>query len=256
MRHRDIIDVNAPQRPFFDAIAADATEAITTYVRKGCLGEALNYQRQIITALEAIIGDTIGTAWRKAVRAQFRNPRAATRWKANALNLNPDDPHLSIALNSMAAMKVDDAWHLAVPLPLPCPLGPKFAEPEEIVLIHSQTGEARIYSDDGPALIKPLYMDRFTVHADARVWAREIATAAIEWFYNCENARKVANIIPDWTGYAPSALAIGAIDKIRWPHITTITAGTGIDAAQLKKTIFKQARITHVEAPFSVVRAA
>lgn len=256
MRHRDIIDVHAPHRPFFDAIAAEAGAAISTYVRKGCVTEAVTYQRQLITALDAMTGDTIGTAWRKAIRSQFKDPRAATRWKARALNLNEADPHLSIALNSMAPMKRDDAWWLAVPLPLPCPMGPKYNEPEDIVLIHSETGAARLYGDDGANLVETLYSDRFTVHADARVWAREIAAAAIEWFYGCENARKVANILPEWIGYAPSGLAIGDIGKIQWPRITTITAGTGIDAARLKKIIFRQARLTHVESPMQIVRAA
>lgn len=256
MRHRDIIDVNQPHRPFFNAVAADATHVISTYMRKGAFKEAAAYQRELITALDAMTGDTIGTAWRKAIRAQFRNPRGATAWKARALNLNEADPHLSIALNAMAAMKVEDIWWLAVPLPLPCPMGPKYNEPEDIVLIHPETGAARIYADDGPMLIEALHSDRFTVHGDARVWAREIAASAIEWFYGCENARKIANVIPEWTGYAPSALVIGDIAKIIWPRVTTITAGAGIDAAQLKKVIFRQARITHVESPMQIARAA
>lgn len=256
MRCRDIIDIHHPARPFFDAIAADASATRDTYVRKGRFDESLAYQRQLISILDDVSGDTIGTAWRKAVRSQFRNPAGATAWKARALNLDAGDPHMSIALNTMAPMKVDDAWWLAVPLPLPCPMGPKYNEPEEIVLIHSETGAARLYADDGPHLVEPLYSDRFTVIADARVWAREIAASAVEWFYNCEVARKAANITPEWTGYPPSALAIGDIGKIRWPHVTAITAGTGIDAGQLKKIIFRQARITHVETPISIARAA
>lgn len=256
MRHRDIIDIQQPQRPFFNAVAADAAHVINSYVRKGAFKEAAAYQRELITALGAFTGDTMGAAWRKAVRSQFKDLRAATCWKARALNLNEADPHLSIALGVMAPMKVDDAWWLAVPLPLPCPMGPKFAEPEDIVLIHPETGASRIYADDGPALIEPLYVDRFTVHGDGRVWAREIAASAIEWFYGCENARKIANVMPEWTGYPPSALALGDIAKIRWPRITAIAAGTGIEAAKLKKIIFRQARITHVESPMQIARAA
>ena len=91
--------------------------------------------------------------------------------------------------------------------------------------------------------------------ADAKAWAREIAASAVEWFYRREQAHRVANIAPDWLG-APSALAIGSQDKIAWPRVTAVTAGDGIDAARLKKAIFRQTRITHVESAMQIGRAA
>lgn len=256
MRHRDIIDVHQPSKPFFDAVSGDAEEAIGILIRKGAISEAWTYQRQLIAALDALAGETLGKSWRKAVRSQFRDPVAATGWKARALNLNASDPHMSIALASMAPMKVGDTWWLAVPLPIPCPMGPKFDEPEEIVLINPDSGAARLHSDDAPRLVEPIYTDRFTVHADARIWAREIAAHAVEWFYGGIQARKVANIPPQWTGYPRSALAVGDMTKILWPQVTVITAGSGINATQLKKVIFRQAHIAHVESPLHIARAA
>lgn len=256
MRHRDIIDVHQPAKPFFDALAADIVAIKDGYLRHGRFDEYAAYQREIISILRDMAPDGMWKDWRAAVSFQLKNPAGATAWKARALNLNEADPHMSIALANMAAMKVNGEWMLAIPMPLPCPVGPKYDEPEEIVLIHPQTGAARLYSDDVPSLVEPIYTDRFTVHADARVWAREIASHAVEWLYHCESARRIANIRPDWNGYPSSALAIGDIGKIIWPQINTITVGAGVDAAQLKKIIFRQARITHVEAPLQMARAA
>lgn len=254
MRHRDIIDVAQPTRPYFDAIAADCAEVVAGYARHHAYGEAASFQRQMISALDAMLGDTIGTAWRKAVRAQAKNPRAATAWKARALNLDAEDPHMSVALACFAPFKAE-TWMLAVPLPIPCPMGPKFAEPEDIVLIDPATGAAALHSGDTDTLIRCDDADRFSVMADAKAWAREIAASAVEWFYRREQAHRVANIAPAWLG-APSALAIGSQEKIAWPRVTAITAGDGIDAARLKKAIFRQTRITHVESAMQIGRAA
>lgn len=256
MRHRDIINVMDPAQPFYDEVMASSRETVDAYLARRDYKGASHFQREMIDLLEEIAPADIGKDWRKAIRTQFKNPRGATQWKARALNLDGEDPHMSIALASFAPMKVGQDWFLAIPLPIPRPMGPKFAEPKDIVLIHPQTGEARLYSDDDAHIVEPIYTDRFTVHADARVWAREIAAQAIEWFYRCQSAYREANVAPIWNGHAPAALAIGNVAKILWPHITSITAGAGIDAAQLKKVIFRQARITHVESPLNMVRAA
>lgn len=254
MRPRDIIDVNDPSAPFHAEASQITRETVDSYIKKGAFAEAGQFQRQMIAILDDITGETVGTAWRKAVRSQFKNPRAATQWKARALNLDADDQHMSIALASFAPMKAQ-TWMLAVPLPIPCPIGPKFAEPEDIVLIDPETSAASLHSGDTDTLIHNHGQDRFTVMADAKAWAREIAVAAIEWFYRCDQARRVANIYPAWTG-APSILAIGDQDKIIWPRVTSITAGPGIDAARLKKAIFRQTRIAHVQSPMQIGRAA
>jgi len=256
MRTRDIIDIYQPQRPFFDALALDIGEAMGVYVRKGALDEAASYQRDMISVLDRAAGESMWSAWRKAVRAQWKNPAAATAWKARALNLDENDPHMAIAVAPFAPMKVGGEWKVAIPTPIPCPMGSKFGEPDDILLIHPATGAASLYSGDTDTLIEAAPSDRFTVLADAKTWAREIAATAVEWLYRCDQARRIANIKPEWGGFPPSSLAIGEISKIIWPRVTAITAGAGVDAAKLKKVIFKQARITHVEAPLALRSAA
>lgn len=256
MRHRDIINVDQPARPYFDAVAADAGHVIKGYLQHHAYSEAARFQRQMVKILDDMIGDTIGAAWRKAVRSQFRDPAKATAWKAKALNFDASDPMMSIALACFAPMRWNEAWFLAVPTPLPCPLGSKFHEPEEIVLIDPKTGAVALRTGDTDTIISRPEGDRFNVTADGKVWAREIASAAIEWFFRKEEAGRCANINPSWPGSAPSVLAVGDITKIIWPRVTAITAGAGVDAAKLKKTIFRQARITHVEAPMQIARAA
>lgn len=256
MRQRDVINLDDPGQPFRDFTAAFSREIVDAYVDLRDVKGAADFQRDMIDALESMAPDGMGKDWRKAVRSQKRNPAGATQWKARALNLDATDPHMAIAMACFAPMKRGDGWALAVPLPLPCPMGPKFAEPEEIILIDTATGAASAYGSDGSFLIPAASYDRFAVMADAKAWAREIATHIVEWFYRCDLARREANIGPAWDGYPPSALAIGDIGKIRWPHVDAITARNGVDAAALKKAIFRQARITRVESPMQIVRAA
>lgn len=256
MRHRDVINIADPAQPFRDMARSIVHEAVDGYLARKDYAGAARFQRDMIDTLEEIAPDGIWKDWRKALRAQSKNPRGATQWKARALNLDESDAHMAIALACFAPMKRVDGWMIAIPLPLPRPIGPKFAEPEEIVLIDPASGRVSLYSGDDAGLIPSTGGDRFTVMADGKAWAREIAAYAVEWFYRCQNARRDANIDPAWEGLPPSALAIGAVDKILWPEAKAITAGTGVDAALLKKTIFRQARITHVESPMQIARAA
>lgn len=256
MRHRDIINVVDPAQPMRDEIATIVNDTVDACLARHDYAGAAAFQRAAIAALEADAPVDMGMDWRRAVRTQFKNPAGATQWKARALNLDPTDPHMSIALACFAPMKRPDGWFLAVPMPLPRPLGPKFAEPEEIVLIDPATGDASLYSGDTNMLLAASTQDRFVAIADGKVWAREIATHIVEWFYRCETARREANIRPAWDGFPPSVLAVGDVGKILWPHVSVITAGSGVDAAALKKVIFRQARVTRVESPMQIARAA
>lgn len=256
MRQRDVINLDDPGQPFRDFTAAFSREIVDGYVGLRNVKAAADFQRDMIVALEAMAPDGMAKDWRRAVRSQSRNPAGATQWKARALNLDVADPHMAIAMACFAPMKRGDAWALAVPLPLPCPIGPKFAEPEEIVLIDTATGAASTYSSVDNILIPSASHGRFAVMADAKAWAREIATHIVEWFYRCDLARRDANVSPAWDGYPPSALAIGDVGKIIWPQVDAITARNGVDAAALKKAIFKQARLTRVESPMQIARAA
>lgn len=256
MRLRDFINVYDPAQPFRDEIGAGCQSTVDSYLTRKDWSGAARFQREMIAELESLAPSGIGKDWRKALRNQAQNPRGATRWKAQALNLDATDPHMPIALACFAPAKIGDVWMLAVPLPLPRPLGPKFADPEEIVLIDPKTGGAILHGGDTALLLPSAAQDRFVVMADAKAWAREIATAVIEWLYRCDNARREANINPAWDGYPPSALAIGDTSKIIWPQAKSIVAGQGIDAADLKKVIFRQAAITRVESPMQIARAA
>jgi len=251
MRQRDIIDVNNAARPFHDEMCRNVASIRPTATNLTAVRE---HQEAILAHLYDHIERTPDTIFRQAFRASMANPAKSRAWKARALNLNPKDPSLAIALNGMAPVRSGESWMLGIAYPAPAPIGGGTDPIEAIILIDPKTGAASIDGDD--TLIPARDPDRFTVHADARVWAREQATARLEWFYMRDQARAMSNAILPWNGEPESALAVGDIRKIRWPDATQITAGTGIDPKTLRSALFRQARIPHVEAPLQMGRAA
>lgn len=262
MRHRDIIDVENPCRPAMDDMARGIASSTFGVINrgKGANGQTLlairEFQDAVIAHLHQSAPETSHNIWKRAYLSSIRRAPKSRAWKARALGLNPANLFNAIALSGMAPIHDGERWQLGIAYPAPAPIGPLDIMITDIILIDPKTGSASLYGDASPALIEAADCQKFTVHADARVWAREWANHRLEWFLGRELARKAANIMPQWTPYPPSALALGDIRKIHWPAATSITAGTGIDAKTLRSALFRQANIPHVEQPFSIGVAA
>lgn len=262
MRQRDIIDVHQPSRPFFDAFARQIHDDMFGAIARnnGASSAQLYHYRQlqsdVLDKLHDMLPHTPDRIWRQAFYKSMANPEKSRAWKARALNLNPEPAHNAIALSGMAPIHDGERWLLGIAYPSPPPLGPMVDKITDIILIDPKTGIASIHGDDNPSLVLPLTTDRFTVHADAKAWARELAVQRLEWFGSLENARRQANVRPEWTGYAASALLIGDPRKVIWPKATSITAGEGVDAKTLKSALFRQSRIPHVEEQILFGKAA
>lgn len=206
---------------------------------------------QLHRMVDEMTPDSLGKLWHAAKLNELtRDTRKLIRWKAAALNLNPESRDIDIALSGMAPWHDGEKWLLAIPIRAPEPLAANYDyEPDDLILLDPKTGAASVYGDAASLLFLPMEEDRFTVHADARTWAREFATARVEWIYGKFHAQKVANITPTWIGLPPSALLIGAMDKVRWPTGAVITAGVGIDARKLQYAIYDQSRTSRVHQP-------
>lgn len=258
MRQRDYIGSSAGVRQaiagaYADTAAAFGADPERNQVIIRSLGE---FQCVTLEALEADEPDTPAKLYRRARRASLTNAVKSRAWKTRALNLNPASIDNAAALSGMAPIHDDERWQLAIAYPAPHPLGGPSQEITDLIIIDPKTGAASIHGDTGPTLVLPADADRFTVHADARVWAREYATDRLEWFFGELRRNRKVDAARPWHGAPPSALAIGDITRIQWPQATTITAGAGIDAKALRSVIFRQANIPHVEAPLQLGRAA
>ena len=254
MRHRDIIDVTDPARPAMEALTGDIHAATFGAVSRNpnALTTVREFQDAVLVELYGKAPATAHNIWTRSYYRSIRNSPKSRAWKARAMHFNPGNPMNAIALSGMAPIHDGERWLLGIAYPAPAPLGPIDQEITDIILINPKTGNASLYGDANPALIRPHDQLRFTVHADARTWAREWATARLEWYLSREHARKAANITPVWTPLPPSALAIGDIRKIHWPAATSITASVGVDAKTLRSALFRQANIPHVEQPFEM----
>jgi len=196
--------------------------------------------------------------WRSAKLNELtRDTRKVIRWKARALGVNPESQNIDIAVSGMAPYHDGEKWLLAIALPAPEPMNhnPDY-EPDDLILLDPATGNASVHGDASSLLFLPMETDRFTVHACAKTWAREFATARVEWLYSKFNAQKIANITPIWTGLPPSALLIGDISKVRWPRGAVIEAGKGIEARKLQFAIYDQSRTSRVHQPQNIGRVA
>jgi len=213
-----------------------------------------------IRALGEMAGELLpDRPWHAAkMRELTGNAKKVLRWKASALNFNPDSPNLDLALSGMTPWNDGEKWMLAVALPAPEPFS--FARehggPDGIILIDPKTGEASVLGDSNPALILPIETDHLTVHTDARLWARDFATARVEWLFGKFNAERVANITPKWTGMPPAALLIGDPIKVAWPRGANITVGEGVDAKAIQKAIYAQSRTSRVHQSQKIKRVA
>ncbi len=193
--------------------------------------------------LADITPDSPGKTFRACRRREADSPETAHAWKCRALELNPETTPRA-ALGGMTPLRTEDGWRLAVAYPAPCPVGPTFDDPCDLVLIDPKTGTAS--TEDGrPTLIEPAHGGRFTVHADARHWAREIATARMEFIHRYFAEVAIGNVKPVWIGAPPSALAIGSLAKIDWPFADFVTAGVGIDAKALVRILRRPSARVH-----------
>lgn len=197
---------------------------------------------EIHAALDAHTEDTPDKLWRTARRIEPTKWESAHPWKCRMLDLNPATTP-TLALGGMTAVNLD-GWKLAIAIPSPSPMTIDHVPITEIVLIDGK-GQASIYKSKRPTLIEPINVQRFTVHADAKTWARDFALSRLEHVRASQVARLIANIPPAWHGRPPSALAIGKIDKIDWPASDLITAGDGINPKELARVLRKPSTRVH-----------
>lgn len=206
---------------------------------------------EIHAALDTYEGDTPDKLWRAARRLERTKWESAHQWKCRMLSLNPATTP-TLALGGMTAMNVD-GWKVAVALPAPSPMTIEHVPITEIVLIDAD-GNAKLFTSKQPTLIEPINVQRFTVHADAKTWARGFARQRLEHVRTAQQARRDANIPPTWHGRPPSALALGNLTKIDWPFSEQVTAGEGIDVKILNRVLRKP--IPRAHAPMNYRSAA
>jgi hypothetical protein len=206
--------------------------------------------KQFVDILMDMRTDSPDKMWDVAKLAELRtNAAKARRWKARALGLNPDQANLDVALSGMTPWHDGERWLLMVAYPSPRPMAVKDMEVTDLVLIDPGSGAATHFGEAQPTLLCPVNDDDFTVHADARHWAREWATSRLEWFFSKRLARQRANVEPIWTGMPPSALAIGDVRQIQWPHAEQITAGVGIDPKALVAGVRRLFHLPRIHTP-------
>lgn len=196
--------------------------------------------------------DTADKLFRTSQRRERHSRESAHAWKCRALDLNPATTP-SLALGGMTPVNLD-GWKLGVAVRAPSPMAIDLTPIDTLVLIDPKTGAVQIYKDKQPQLIEPANTQRFTVHADAKAWARDFARHRLEFVRAAQNARRIANIPSTWIGLPPSALALGKLDKIDWPASDFITAGEGIDVKSLNRVLRKPN--TRVHAPMNFRSAA
>lgn len=253
MRRRDIIIAG----PYAAEIAvkqvfAPVDEALSKPIQS--MADVLSMSKtcaEIHAALDAYEADTPDKLWRAARRLERAKWESAHMWKCRMLDLNPATTP-TLALGGMTAMNVD-GWKIAIALPAPSPMAIEHVPIAEIVLIDAD-GHAKLFTTKTPTLIEPINTQRFTVHADAKTWARDYARQRLEHVRTAQKARREANIPPVWHGRPPSALALGNLTKIDWPFSDQITAGEGIDVKILNRVLRKP--IPRAHAPMNYRSAA
>ena len=206
---------------------------------------------EIHAALDAHEPDTPDKLWRAARRLERTKWESAHQWKCRMLSLNPATTP-TLALGGMTAMNVD-GWKVAVALPAPSPMTIEHVPITEIVLIDAD-GNAKLFTTKAPTLIEPINVQRFTVHADAKTWARDFARQRLEHVRTAQAARRQSNIPPTWHGRPPAALALGNLTKIDWPFSDLITAGEGVEPKTLARLLRKPN--TRVHAAYNFRSAA
>lgn len=202
---------------------------------------------QIHAVLDAHTDDTPDKLWRAARRTERTKWESAHQWKCRMLDLNPATTP-TLALGGMTPINLD-GWKLAIAVPAPSPMTIDHVPITDIVLIDAK-GQASIYKSKAPTLIEPISTQRFTVHADAKTWAREFARARLEHVHSARIAKREANIPPVWHGRPPSALAIGSLTKIDWPPFEELTVGDGIDPKKLNSVIRRPRSRVHTPMNF------
>lgn len=208
--------------------------------------------KDVHAVLDENTPDTADKLWRAARRQELESYDTSHAWKCRALGLNQATTP-TLALGGMTPMNVD-GWKLAVAIPAPSPMDMQHIPITDIVLIDPKTGNATLFGSKAPQLIEPVSTQKFTVHADAKTWARDFARARLEHVRTAQQARRIANIPPIWSGRPPSALAIGQLTKIDWPFSEIVTAGEGIDPKALAR-LFRRPT-ARVHAPMNLRSAA
>ena len=254
MRRRDIIvagpyaaeiAVKQALAPAYEALGHTRTDM-----------DGIRHLAAVTQAIHDVLDDhtphTADKLFRQSQRRERQSYDSAHQWKCRALGLNPATTP-TLALGGMTPINLD-GWFLGIAVPAPSPMTIDMTEIVTLVLLDPKTGSAAVYKDKAPQLIEPTSTRKFTVHADAKTWAQDFARQRLEHVRTAQQARRIANIPPTWSGRPPSALAIGKIEKIDWPFAEFVTAGEGIDPKQLGRVLRRPT--TRVHAPMNLRSAA
>lgn len=206
--------------------------------------------RALVASLDAHLDDhSPGAIWRRAERATRTNLPKARRWKARAINLNPEPLHNAIALSGFVPIMWEDRWHLGVALPQPRPLGDLLDKVDEVVLIDPETNTAHVMGDDRATHVSPrLHRDHISVTTDPKAWAREIALHRLEWWHLRADRRRNLQAEPTWTGDIPTGLILGDPKKVRWADFDAKVIAVPADMQRvINRAVLAQARLPRVE---------
>jgi len=198
--------------------------------------------------LDAIADDhSPGAVWRRANRASRADLPRARKWKARFLDLDPAPLHNAVALDGMAPMLWEDAWHLAVALPQPGPYALEF-EPDDVLLI-ARDGRAQMLGDPACAYIAPAReQERLTIRTDAKAWARDIALQRLEWWGLRRERRRLLQAEPTWVGEPTTALIMGPLAKVRWSDFRATVIEVPADLRQqVNRAVYAQAQLPRIE---------
>lgn len=206
--------------------------------------------RDLLGKLDAFNDDhSVGAIWRRADRATRVDQVKARKWKARAINLNPNPVHNAIALSGMTPIMFDERWHLAVALPQPAPCGTMFDEITDVVLIDPASNTAHVMGDPAAPYVAPTYeRDRLPVTTDPKAWARSIALDRLEWWNLRRDRKRLLQAQPTWTGDIPSALIIAPLKKVRWSDFHAKIIDVPADMQRdVQRAIYAQANLPRVE---------
>lgn len=206
--------------------------------------------RTHLAAIETFADDHSPAAiFRRARRASYADATRARRWKARALNLNPDPLDNAIALSGMAPIRIDERWHLGVAVPQPDPLDHIIPAGTDVVLIDPVSGRATVMGDHSRAMVAPIFhRERIAVTTDARGWSRQIALDRLEWWHSRQARRRALQAELTWFGDISTALIIGPLARVRWSDLSADVIEVPADLRRnVQRAVLAEARLPRIE---------
>lgn len=190
--------------------------------------------------------------WRRAYQRSISDGKAerSRRWKARAINLDPEPLHNAIALSGMAPLQVDEEWMLAVAIPQPAPTNDMGYNIEDVILVNPKTGKAKWMGDMGATHVAPPagMVRRLPVMPDAKEWARHIALDRLEFWHTRAERRRMIQADPIWNGWPTAALLLVEPKKMRWSQLDAAVLEVPADMREIvRRAVLADARLPKIE---------